>query len=127
MFSSIQCAARWADWAPGLTHWALALGDQPHLQRETLRRLIAFACAHPDSVCQPVRRARRGHPVILPKNIFGNLARTKADTLKQFLHDQPVAECEVDDPGLDLDLDRPEDYQKALALATTHSITRTTS
>src|SRR5437660_1384898 len=29
MFSSIQCAARWAGWKPNLTHFAIVLGDQP--------------------------------------------------------------------------------------------------
>ena len=27
-----------------------------------------------------------------------------------------VATCELEDPGLDLDIDRPEDYEKALQL-----------
>src|SRR6266571_6187375 len=36
MLSSIQCAAAWAGWNRGLTHWAIVLGDQPHLRRETL-------------------------------------------------------------------------------------------
>src|SRR5438105_331727 len=31
MFSSIQCAARWAGWKTTLTHWTIVLGDQPHL------------------------------------------------------------------------------------------------
>src|SRR3954451_15420106 len=35
MFSSIQCAARWQGWDPTLTHWAIILGDQPHLGMET--------------------------------------------------------------------------------------------
>ena len=29
MFSSVQCAAQWAGWQQGLTHWAIVLGDQP--------------------------------------------------------------------------------------------------
>src|SRR5437016_1251765 len=34
MFSSIQCAARWRGWKSELTHWAIALGDQPHVRPE---------------------------------------------------------------------------------------------
>src|SRR5436309_4018491 len=37
MFSSVQCAARWSGWKAGLTHWAIVLGDQPQISRETLR------------------------------------------------------------------------------------------
>src|SRR5258706_9157205 len=31
MFSSIQCAAEWNGWNANITHWAIVLGDQPHL------------------------------------------------------------------------------------------------
>jgi hypothetical protein len=39
--------------------------------------------------------------------------------LKQFLQasPRPVRLCELDDPGLDLDLDEPSDYEAALTLA----------
>src|SRR5882672_103457 len=53
MFSSLQCAARWPNWQPELSHWAMTLGDQPHLSAETLRTVLEFAAAHPDKVCQP--------------------------------------------------------------------------
>ncbi|MEO8427462.1 MAG: NTP transferase domain-containing protein, partial [Verrucomicrobiota bacterium] len=62
MFGSIQCAARWAGWKPGLTRWVIVLGDQPHLRRETLRRLVDFAGEHRQAVCQPSRAGRPRHP-----------------------------------------------------------------
>src|SRR6476646_9047156 len=31
MFSSIRAAAAWSGWTPELTHWAIVLGDQPHV------------------------------------------------------------------------------------------------
>ena len=39
--------------------------------------------------------------------------------LKEFLAARPreVVLCEVDDPGMEVDIDRPEDYAKALELA----------
>src|ERR1051326_1317664 len=52
MFSSVQCAARWAGWKPNLTHWVIALGDQPHLRTETLLALISVGAVHPQTVCQ---------------------------------------------------------------------------
>src|ERR1039457_300895 len=58
MFSSIQCAARWPGWQEGLTHWAIVLGDQPHLKLQTLQRVVDLSAARPDLVCQP---ARHGH------------------------------------------------------------------
>jgi molybdenum cofactor cytidylyltransferase len=120
MLSSIQCAARWPGWQPALTHWAIVLGDQPHLRRQTLQRVLDFTAAQPDRVCQPARQGRGRHPVLLPKAVFQQVAATTAATLKEFLAAEAaqVALCELDDPGLDLDIDRPEDYEKALLLET---------
>jgi molybdenum cofactor cytidylyltransferase len=116
MFSSIQCAARWAAWKSGLTHWAVVLGDQPHLQAGTLRSVCAFSAAQPGLVCQPARGGHRRHPVVLPESAFRDLAKTTVGDLKTFLSGWQFAICERDDPGLDLDIDEPEDYEKALEL-----------
>src|SRR5262249_5720441 len=53
MFSSIQCAAQWPRWEKGLTHWVIALGDQPHLRIETLRTILDFVAEHSKSICIP--------------------------------------------------------------------------
>lgn len=118
MFSSIQCAAQWPGWQPALTHWAIVLGDQPHLRRQTLRQVLRFSAAHPTKVCQPARRGHGRHPVLLPGLVFQQLAGSAARTLKGFLaaRRRRIAYCELDDPGLDVDIDRPEDYQKAVLL-----------
>jgi len=119
MFSSVQCAARWPGWLASLTHWAIVLGDQPHLLRQTLRQLLDFSAAHPARVCQPARRGHGRHPVLLPKRLFRQLAGSRAKTLKSFLAGRfrQVALCELNDPGLDLDIDRPEDYEQAVRFA----------
>ena len=115
MFSSIQCAAQWAGWKAGLTHWAIVLGDQPLVRGETLRRLLEFGAARPELICQPARGGHGRHPVVLPKAAFLTLADSAAPSLKEALQvcAGQVAFCPVDDPGLDLDIDRPEDYDKA--------------
>ncbi len=116
MFSSIQCAARWSGWSQALTHWAIVLGDQPHLRAATLLSLVRFAAAWSESVCQPARNGRLRHPVVMPRKVFGQLREAKAADLREFLASQEVAGCESDDPGLELDIDRPEDYRRALDL-----------
>ncbi len=115
MFSSIQCAARWPGWNPALTHWAVALGDQPHLANDTLRAVAAFSASQFDKICQPARDGRPRHPVFLPRPAFEALAQANHPTLKEFLaaHASEVRLMEVKDPGLDLDLDTPEDYERA--------------
>ncbi|HOC54478.1 MAG TPA: nucleotidyltransferase family protein [Verrucomicrobiota bacterium] len=119
MFSSIQSAAQWPGWRAALTHWAIVLGDQPQVRPQTLRQLLDFSAAHPASVCQPARRGHGRHPVLLPKAAFRQVVGTTAATLKDFLAagSQHIACCELDDPGLDLDIDRPEDYEQALRVS----------
>lgn len=123
MFSSIQCAAQWPGWQAALTHWAIVLGDQPHLQPQTLRQVLDCSAAQPAKICQPARRAHGCHPVLLPKTVFRQLAASTAATLKEFLAARPqeVTFCEVDDPGLELDIDRPEDYQQVLQIVVNQS------
>jgi molybdenum cofactor cytidylyltransferase len=118
MFSSIQCAARWRGWRDELTHWVIVLGDQPHLRPDTLRALLDFAGKHSSQVCQPSRRGRPRHPVVVPNTVLAKLNDSHADTLKEFLQTLPagVALCELDDPGLDFDMDTPADYAQALRL-----------
>jgi molybdenum cofactor cytidylyltransferase len=126
MISSIQCAAQWPGWQTAVTHWAIVLGDQPHLLPQTLRRVLDFSAAHPAKVCQPARRGHGRHPVLLPLTVFRQLADSTAATLKEFLAARPrqVTFCEVDDPGLEVDIDRPEDYDKALDMAAKRGVER---
>ena len=117
MFSSIRCAAQWPGWRSAITHWAMVLGDQPHLQVATLRKLIHWTSVHPGMVCQPSLQGRGKHPVILPKTAFFELGRSAAKDLKEFLSNYSIAPCACEDPGLALDIDWPEDYEQALRLA----------
>lgn len=117
MFSSIQCSAAWDGWQPGLTGWAIALGDQPHLEIETIRMLLAGHARHPLAICQPSRDGHAGHPILLPPQVFAQLKNTTAETLNIFLKQNAgcIVQCLVTDPGLSLDLDTPEDYNRLRA------------
>lgn len=117
MFSSIQCAGKWRGWEPSLTHWSIILGDQPHLRIETLRKIIDFSAANPNKVCQPRNDGHRYHPVVLPRYYFEGLRSTSATNLRDFLGTCDSAYCEMNDVGLELDIDGPDDYEKALKVA----------
>lgn len=119
MFSSIQCAASWAGWNRELTHWLITLGDQPQLREATLRTLLDFSARYPDKICQPMRAGRRKHPVLLPRRFFEKLKNTSAADLKIFLteHARDLSGFESIDPGLDLDMDTPEDYEQVRRFA----------
>jgi molybdenum cofactor cytidylyltransferase len=116
MFSSIRCAAQWPGWTPGISHWAVVLGDQPHVRFQTLQAMAEFSAAHPERICQPGYRGRARHPVFLPKAVFMELLASPAAHMKEFLAGREIAMCELADPGLDLDIDRPEDYENALRM-----------
>ena len=120
MFSSVQCAAAWPHWPADLTHLAVALGDQPQVRLETLRQQMQFAAKHLDAVTQPARDGRGRHPVCLPARLFAAIASTTVENLKQFLltSGAPIERWESEDAGLDLDLDEPADYERALRLVT---------
>ena len=117
MFSSIRSAAHWQGWRTDLTHWAIVLGDQPHLKLTTLRQLLDLAAERDDVVCQPQYQGRFAHPVVIPRHIFFQIAQTRHETLKDFLQAQRVVGCACDDSGLALDIDSPADYLQALSLA----------
>ena len=118
MCSSIQCAAQWAGWAMVLSHVVIALGDQPHLKRGTLSLLMQSVQQDPDSIWQPAFEGRARHPVVFPRHVFAQLAAAKQATLREFLDSMRgrIRIVETGDPGLALDIDRPEDYEKAVRL-----------
>ena len=118
MFSSIQHAAAWDGWDALLTHFVIVLGDQPHLSSETLQAISRFASAHRGNICQPARRGRPRHPVVLPAEIFRQLAVAPVEDMRQFLrmNADRVALCELEDDGLDLDIDAPADYERVRSL-----------
>lgn len=117
MFSSIVCAARWNGWNEEISHFAIALGDQPHLQLKTLQTLLKFVSQNPQSICQPVSGGKTGHPVILPRDVFDALGNTDEETLKIFLKrfSRRSVQCVVNDAGVTLDMDTPEDYKRVRA------------
>lgn len=117
MFGSIVCAANWGGWQEEISHWAVVLGDQPHLQLQMLRGLLEFAGQNREAICQPEFGGRAGHPVILPQRVFAGLKGTNAATMKDFLKlaAGPSVLFPVTDPGLSLDLDTPDDYKRLQA------------
>ena len=117
MFSSIQTAAGWDGWEKALTHTLITLGDQPHLKPHTLQSLVEFSTLHADKICQPSLAGRAKHPVMLPREKFEAIHSASFDTFAHFLMSDPLAIelMEIDDPGLEIDLDTPADYENALS------------
>jgi molybdenum cofactor cytidylyltransferase len=117
MMSSVRAAAAWPFWPAHLTHFALVLVDQPHVSPRTLAALLTAAREFPGRICQPIFGDRRGHPVILPRGEFLDLATTARGTLRDWMHDRQhlrhFVTCE--DAAVVEDFDTPSQYKRALA------------
>jgi molybdenum cofactor cytidylyltransferase len=114
MFSSLQEASRWTGWLRTLTHFAICLGDQPHIQMSTLRLLLDAARKNPTRICQPALHGRAAHPIILPASNFRELAQHNSPNLRAYVRTRETLRLRlpVEDPGVSEDLNTPEDYTR---------------
>lgn len=114
MFSSLREASRWNGWLSTLTHWVIALGDQPHVKISTLRLLLRAARKNPKHICQPSLHGSAAHPIILPVVNFRELAEDNIPDLRTYIrtHEAFRLRVPVEDVGVSEDLDTPEDYAR---------------
>ncbi len=92
----------------------ICLGDQPLIAPATYRHLADHYQAHPEAIVQPRCKGRKGHPVLVPSKLLRELATYP--TLRDLLtvYAERLQLVDVDDPGILIDLDTPEDYQRVL-------------
>ncbi len=99
----------------------VVLGDQPSLTTRLLDRLLKCWRAEPQSIWRPQFQSAHGHPVVIPME-FRQAVMTEFDQLglKGLLRRYPdrVRNWRVDDPGVVVDIDTPEDYERELARVT---------
>jgi molybdenum cofactor cytidylyltransferase len=112
--SSLQAGLR-SLFADDLEAIILCLVDHPAVCAETVRRIVATfrQCGAP--VVIPTYQGRRGHPVLIRRQVFRELLDLPAgmganSVLRRFL---PTTQfVEVDDEGVVIDVDDPESYQR---------------
>jgi molybdenum cofactor cytidylyltransferase len=90
--------------------------DQPR-SRDVVARLIKRHMEVEAAITVPVQARRRGHPVIFARRLLPELAGITEESqgIRAVLdrHNADVLEVEFDDPGIHLDLNRPEDLRSA--------------
>lgn len=94
----------------------VTLVDVPLVTPDTVRAIVRAWRASRAPIVRPASGGRHGHPVIFDRAVFGDLrAADPAVGAKAVFatHRARVLDVEVRDPGAFLDLDTPEDYQKA--------------
>lgn len=91
----------------------VGLGDMPCIKRETIDAIFQRLCNHNNVV--PVYESRRGHPVGFQKAWFNQLALLTGDAGGRAILDQskPI-EIKVQDPGIVLDVDYPDQLNQVL-------------
>lgn len=84
----------------------LALADQPAIRRETLAALLAVVAASPARPLRPRHAGQLGHPYYLPRKDFPALLAAQGERVAAALPEPfPLDSA---DPGVILDLDRPD-------------------
>jgi molybdenum cofactor cytidylyltransferase len=88
--------------------------DLPLISSDVIARLIA-AAGTGSPIVRPTWRGRGGHPVYFGSTLFGELLRADpAIGARGVVRADPgrVLDLEVGDPGILIDVDTPEDYQR---------------
>jgi len=90
----------------------VCLGDMPLVSGRHLDRLAAaFNPLEGRAIVVPTRHGKRGNPVLWAKQFFPEMAGTAGDVGAKHLigeHADLVAEVEMEDDGIFLDIDTPE-------------------
>ncbi len=90
----------------------ISLVDHPLVQPDTLRQLIAIAFDTPEGIIIPTFQGRRGHPTVFPKNLLAEIYQ--GFNLREIIqrHADKTVYLAVEDEGVVMDMDTPEDYRK---------------
>jgi molybdenum cofactor cytidylyltransferase len=96
----------------------LCLVDHPAVSAETVRRIVATfrQCGAP--VVIPTYQGRRGHPVLIGRQVFDELLGLACDVgadsvVRRY---RPATQfVEVEDEGIVIDVDDPESYRRLIS------------
>jgi molybdenum cofactor cytidylyltransferase len=108
--TSLKCGI--AALPPDLDGALVCLGDMPLISGRHIDRLIAaFNPLEGRAIIVPTRRGRRGNPVLWSKRFFPEMTELAGDVGAKHLigeHAELVAEVEMDDDAILVDIDTPE-------------------
>ncbi len=115
MLGSVRCGLRaMSETCVGVL---LVLGDQPGISAGVIAALIRAFRAGGRGIVVPTHGGRRGHPLLFAMPYRDEiLARYDEAGLRGLLqaHPEDVLEVEVAAPGVLVDMDVPEDYQRTI-------------
>ena len=90
----------------------VCLVDHPLVQPETHKHIVAAAMGAPDRIIIPTFQGRHGHPTLFPRALLAEIYQ--GFNLREIIgrHPDKVTLLPVDDEGVVLEMDTPEDYRK---------------
>lgn len=95
--------------------WLLVPADHPVINADVVRQLLSRFGEGSSSILVPVHNGRRGHPTLLAwKHVAGIRALAADQGINAYLRSRAAETLElvVDDEGVLIDLDTPEDYER---------------
>jgi CTP:molybdopterin cytidylyltransferase MocA len=108
MVESVRLGLRQAP--TGASSILLCLADHPLVRPATIRTLLRHHEDAPGSIIIPRHQGRRGHPCVFPRSLIEEVftGKTLREVIQQ--HADHIRFVNVDDEGVVLDMDTPEDY-----------------
>ncbi len=117
MSTSLRAGVRAA--APSSEAFLMVLGDQPLVAPATVNAMLARWKSTGARILVPTYRGVRGNPVLLHRSLAGEIEAVTGDMGCRGVvraHNAEVLEVPVEDPGVLIDLDTPEEVSRAEAL-----------
>jgi molybdenum cofactor cytidylyltransferase len=103
------------------SHAALIiLGDQPFVRPGTLEEIMDHSRRSGRKIAIPVYQGQRGNPVLLDRSLFAEAMALKGDVGCRAIfarHLEEIVNVEVEDRGVLMDIDDPDDYQRLNTMA----------
>ncbi len=115
MLSSVQAGVAALPQETG--SFLVALGDQPRIRAEHIRRLVAEHEAAGSGIAVPTHGGKRGHPVVFHRRYRDEILGLDASlTLRDLIHARAgdVVEVEMSSDAVTRDIDTESDYQDEL-------------
>jgi molybdenum cofactor cytidylyltransferase len=95
----------------------IILGDQPLIRPQTIHQIMAGYHQSGALVVIPAHQGKRGNPVLLSRSVFPEVTALQGDTGCRSIfanHLNAILKVEVEDPGILIDIDSQEDYDRLM-------------
>lgn len=90
--------------------------DHPRVATSAVRALLDAWRRDPAAIVRPVHDGRPGHPTVFPRPSWSSLrAPSLPEGARSILGGERVVDVVVDDPGVLVDIDTPDDYRSHAA------------